>query len=400
VTLSVDSLKLIGQTHACQVNKYMFLIKSSWTQNFVSACAHSKMAHALLHPSYSHPVLQDWACEGANVLPKSALVWPLFVLQDDGAKQPIAAMPGQCRWGSGRLREALDEPVRRGLKAVILFGVMEDEAVKDAHATPADAAGAPVLRAIAVLRAAYPGLLLIVDLCLCAYTSHGHCGLMVPAEGVPGGMAIDNAASIARLAAVAVSFARAGANVIAPSDMMDGRVGAIKAGLREAGFGSRVPVMAYSSKFASCFYGPFRDAAHSGMSFGDRTLYQLPPGSRSLALRAVARDLEEGADMVMVKPGLPYLDIVADIRAMTAAPGGPRAGAGVPIAVYHVSGEYAMLVHAAAAGAFDLKRAVMEVMTCFTRAGCSIILTYFAPSILEWLDADSAGAATAAAPRA
>jgi porphobilinogen synthase len=254
----------------------------------------------------------------------------------------------------------------------------------------------------------------MVDLCLCGYTDHGHCGIL-------SGRAIDNAASVARLAEVAVAFAAAGAHVIAPSDMMDGRVGAIKAALRGAGMGGRVAVMSYSAKFASCMYGPFRDAAHSGMAFGDRSLYQLPPGSRSLALRALQRDVEEGADFVMVKPGGPYLDVCRDAAERC----------GVPVAAYQVSGEFAMLHHAAAAGAFELRRAVMESMTGFRRAGVrregpppprlprllgrrltspplppahtqsfatpaprncciaqvSVIITYFAPQILEWLKA-------------
>jgi porphobilinogen synthase len=189
---------------------------------------------------------------------------------------------------------------------------------------------------------------------------------------------VDNSASILRLGAIAAAYAAAGAHVIAPSDMMDGRVAAIKAALRASGKGSSVAVMSYAAKFASCFYGPFRDAAHSGMSFGDRTLYQLPPGSRSLALRAVKRDLEEGADFVMVKPGGPYLDICRDV-AEVATP------SHVPVAVYQVSGEYAMLWHAAAAGAFDLRRAVMESLVGFRRAGVTVIITYYAPKVLGWL---------------
>jgi porphobilinogen synthase len=202
-----------------------------------------------------------------------------------------------------------------------------------------------------------------------SYTSHGHCGILKPDH------CVDNQASIDRLGQIAAAYADAGAHVIAPSDMMDGRIGAIKAALTARGHGSKVAVMSYAAKFASCFYGPFRDAAHSGMSFGDRSLYQLPPGSRSLALRAVQRDLAEGADFVMVKPGGPYLDICRDVAEIST----------VPVAVYQVSGEFAMLHHAAAAGAFDLRRAVMECLTGFRRAGVSIIITYFAPTVLKWL---------------
>ena len=345
----------------------------------------------LLHASYASPVLQAWS--SAPALPPSALVFPLFLLEDEAAREDIAAMPGQSRWGCGeaRLREALAQPVADGLRAVLLFGVVDDAAKKDERAGFADAAASPVVRALATLRRCFPSLLLMVDVCLCAYTSHGHCGVLTPAVAGSGGgggggggagteRAIDNDASVARLAEVAVAYARAGAHVVAPSDMMDGRVGAIKAALRGAGLAGRVAVMSYAAKFASCFYGPFRDAAHSGMAFGDRTLYQLPPASRSLALRAVARDVAEGADFVMVKPGMAYLDICRDVVA---------AAGGLPVAVYQVSGEYAMLWHAAAAGAFDLRRAVDESMAAFARAGVSVVITYFAPRLLAWAREDS-----------
>jgi porphobilinogen synthase len=308
-----------------------------------------------LHSSYSHPLLRSWSSQHADAIPPAALVWPLFLLEDASAKQAIPSMPGQYRWGCARLGEALDGPVARGLRAVLLFGVLEGGgAAKDGAGSAADAPGAPVPAACAYLRARYPQLLVMVDLCLCGYTDHGHCGIVQGASG-----AIDNAASVARLAAISVAFARAGAQVIAPSDMMDGRVGAIKAALRAAGLGGATAVMAYSAKFASCFYGPFRDAAHSGMAFGDRACYQLPPASRSLALRALQRDVAEGADYVMVKPGGPYLDVCRDAAE----------ACGVPVAAYQVSGEFAMLHHAAAAGAFDLQRAVMESMVAFRRAG-------------------------------
>ena len=217
----------------------------------------------------------------------------------------------------------------------------------------------------------------MVDVCLCAYTNTGHCGLFGAACTPGGAPSLDNAASIARLAAVSVAFATAGAHVVAPSDMMDGRVGAIKAALAAAGFGSRVALMSYAAKFASVFYGPFRDAAHSGMAFGDRCSYQLPPGGRSLSLRAASRDVAEGADFLMVKPGGPYLDVVRDLVTHL-GPGCP------PLAVYHVSGEYAMLVHAAAAGAFPLRPALEEVVAGFQRAGASIVISYFAPELCEW----------------
>jgi porphobilinogen synthase len=203
--------------------------------------------------------------------------------------------------------------------------------------------------------------------CLCAYTDHGHCGI-VHADG-----SINNAASIERLADVAVAYAAAGCHVVAPSDMMDGRVGAIKRKLLAAGH-AHTALMSYAAKFASCFYGPFRDAAKSGMAFGDRSGYQLPAGAAGLARRAVARDVDEGADFVMVKPGMPYLDILRETKDAVS----------VPVAVYQVSGEFAMLHHAAAAGALDLRRAVLESITAFRRAGADVVITYFAPQIIAW----------------
>jgi porphobilinogen synthase len=329
-----------------------------------------------LHAGYSHAVLRRWAAGPAASPSKSALVWPLFLLSGDAsAKQPIASMPGQFRWGVARLAEALDGPVARGLRAVILFGVEPDAARKDAVGSGADAPGAPVPAAIAFIRARYPDVLVMADVCLCGYTSHGHCGVLREAAGA---WALDNAASVTRLGAVALAFARAGAHVLAPSDMMDGRVGAIKAALRAADGGallSRVAVCSYAAKFASCMYGPFRDAAASGAAFGDRSGYQLPVGGRALALRAVARDVAEGADLVIVKPGGGFLDIARDVARDTP----------VPVAAYQVSGEYAMIVHAAAAGAFEYKAAVLESLASFARAGVTVVISYFAPEVCEWI---------------
>lgn len=242
-----------------------------------------------------------------------------------------------------------------------------------------------------LLRKQYPSLLLAADLCLCGYTHHGHCGIMRTDH------TIDNNASIDRLAAMAVTFAQSGAHCIAPSDMMDGRIGAIKRGLEHHSLDHRVTVMAYSSKFASAFYGPFRDAACSGAQFGDRSTYQLTAGARDLAIRAAIRDAEEGADMVMVKPAGnntymmpaicninhhcdvcvigPYLDIVRDVKNIVRR----------PMAVYQVSGEYAMLYHAAAHNAFPLRDGVLESMVGMRRAGADILISYFTPNVLQWL---------------
>lgn len=221
------------------------------------------------------------------------------------------------------------------------------------------------------MRSAFPNLILACDICLCPYTDHGHCGIL-QSDGT-----IDNAASIRRLAVIALHYAQSGAHIVAPSDVMDGRVGAIKQALITAGLQGHCAILSYSAKFASAFYGPFREAALSAPAFGDRRCYQLPPGARGLARRAIRRDVEEGADMIMVKPGYPYLDVVRD-----AAEAWPE----YPLAVYQVSGEYSMLYHAAQSHKlFDLKSAVMESVEAYVRAGCSIILTYWTPQLLKWL---------------
>ena len=322
------------------------------------------MASNPLHPGYGHEVLRLWQAEGS--VEKHRLVYPVFVTDRAGAREEISAMPGQFRWSADRLHELIDPLVRKGLRSILLFGVPSGG--KDATGSGADRADNPVVRALASLRKNFPELLLIADVCLCEYTDHGHCGIL-DKDG-----SINNDASVQRLAEVATAYAKAGAHVVAPSDMMDGRVGAIKASLAHAGLGGTA-VMSYASKFASCFYGPFRDAAQSKPAFGDRRAYQLPPAARGLALRAVERDIAEGADFVMVKPAGPYLDIVRDVKNAVR----------VPLAAFQVSGEYAMLWHAAAAGSFELKRAVLESLAGIRRAGADILITYFAPQVLDWL---------------
>ncbi len=317
-----------------------------------------------LHPGYGHEILRVWQADGGPAA--NRLVWPLFVTDKPAAREPIEAMPGQFRWGIGRLHEALDKPVAAGLRAVLIFGVPRDG--KDATGSRADSDRSPVIRALSSLRAAYPELLLIADVCLCNWTDHGHCGLLRP-DGT-----IDNDATIARLARIAAAYAQAGAHVVAPSDMMDNRVAAIRAALREAGQ-SACAILSYAAKFASAFYGPFREAARSAPAFGDRRAYQLPPAARRLALRAVRRDVDEGADAVIVKPGLPYLDLVREVR--DAVP--------VPVLAYQVSGEFAMLWHAAAAGALDLRAGALESLAAFHRAGASAVVSYLAPMLIEWM---------------
>jgi len=321
------------------------------------------------HASYANLLLREWQASTAPPLAASDLVYPIFIHDKPDEKEEIKSLPEQYRWGVNRLDELISPLVALGLRSVLLFGVPTRDSVKDASGSFATSAESPVALALKHLKKTYPNLTLMVDVCLCAYTSTGHCGIMKDDH------TFDNVASIRRIAEMAVFLAQCGADVVAPSDMMDGRIGAIKSGLREAGLDGRVSVMSYAAKFCSVFYGPFRDAAGSGAKFGDRSGYQLPPYSRSLALKAVQRDLEEGADFVMVKPGTPYLDIVRDIRNLS----------DIPLAIYHVSGEYAMLWHGAAAGAFKLDEAVVETLRGAKRAGANILITYFTPFLLKHL---------------
>lgn len=279
-------------------------------------------------------------------------------------------MPNQFRWGVERLGEFLGPLVERGLCSVILFGVPTAKP-KDEVGTLADDCEGPVIQGIKKIRQIFPSLYVAVDVCLCEYTSHGHCGILCP-DG-----SINNDKSIARLSDVAVAYAKAGAHCVAPSDMMDNRIQAIHEGLKREGLAHRTSIMAYSAKFASSMYGPFREAVASAPAFGDRRCYQLPPNARGLARRAILRDVQEGADIVMVKPTMPYLDVLADAREL--APDHPRA-------CYHVSGEYAILHAAASAGVGDLRAMVEESMTSMLRAGATLILTYFTPELLTWLD--------------
>ncbi|XP_074871447.1 delta-aminolevulinic acid dehydratase isoform X1 [Carettochelys insculpta] len=331
-------------------------------------------AQSLLHSGYFHPVLRTWQTS-ATAFDASNLIYPIFVTDSPDAVEPIASLPGQARYGINKLEGMLRPLVDEGLKCVLIFGV-PTAIPKDERGSAADSEGTPAIQAIKKIRASFPELLVACDVCLCPYTSHGHCGILRK-DGT-----IQNEASCQRLAEVALAYAKAGCHIVAPSDMMDGRVASMKEALIANDMGNKVTVMSYSAKFASCFYGPFRDAALSKPAFGDRRCYQLPPGARGLALRAVQdRDVQEGADVLMVKPGMPYLDLVREVKAKHPTH---------PLAVYHVSGEFAMLWHGAQAGAFNLKAAVMEVMTGFRRAGADIIITYYVPQLLKWLKEEQA----------
>ena len=292
------------------------------------------------------------------------LVLPLFVVPGSGQTRPIAAMPGVAQLSVDRAVEECRAAYDLGVPAVILFGIPER---KDAAGSGAYAADGIVARAVAAIKRALPELLVITDVCLCEYTDHGHCGLVEGGE-------VQNDASLEPLVAEAVAHARAGADMVAPSDMMDGRVGAIRAGLDRVGF-TDLPIMAYAAKYASAFYGPFREAAQSTPQFGDRRGYQMDPANAAEALREVALDIEEGADIVMVKPALAYLDVIRRVRERF----------DVPVAAYAVSGEYAMIKAAAAAGMIDEERAIWETHTAILRAGASIVLTYFAKDLARRL---------------
>ncbi|CAN5828274.1 porphobilinogen synthase [soil metagenome] len=296
------------------------------------------------------------------------LVLPVFVKESLSEPTPIGSMPGVVQHTLDSLRAAASDAVEAGVGGLVLFGV---PAVKDAGGSAADADDGIVNRALTALRADLgDATVLIADLCLCEYTDHGHCGIV--ADG-----AVLNDATLERYAAVAVAQARAGAHVVAPSGMMDGQVGAIRTALDAAGFAG-LPVLAYSAKYASCFYGPFREAAEGAPQFGDRGGYQQDPARPvDEALREVALDLAEGADAVMVKPALAYLDVISAVRAAV----------DVPVAAYQVSGEYAMVEAAAANGWLDRRRAVLETLLSIRRAGADIVLTYWAAEAAEWLRA-------------
>ena len=293
------------------------------------------------------------------------LLYPMFVAPGEGVETEIGSLPGQMQRSVDRIGAAAREVADAGIQGVLLFG---QAAVKSPEGDEASSPDGAVQRAIGAIKEAAPGLVVFTDVCLCAYTDHGHCGVL-------NGQTIDNDASVERIAEVALSHARAGADVVAPSDMMDGRVGAIRSVLDAASF-SETAIMAYAAKYASAFYGPFREASGSAPSFGDRRGYQMDPGNAREALREVGLDLEEGADIVMVKPALTYLDVIARVRAEYDA----------PLAAYLVSGEFAAIKAAAARGWLDERAAALEALTAVARAGADIIITYWAPEAARWLD--------------
>jgi porphobilinogen synthase len=292
-----------------------------------------------------------------TLLSPDDFIYPLFVLPGKGVKTPIRSMPGIFQYSVDMLVEEVHDAVELSIPAVILFGLPES---KDERGSEAHSQSGVVQEAVRAVKDRFPELVVVTDVCLCEYTSHGHCGVLRGAE-------VDNDATLDVLAKVALSHARAGADLVAPSDMMDGRVAAIRKALDESGL-EQVGILAYAAKYCSAFYGPFREAADSAPQFGDRRAYQMDMGNSTEALREVGLDIQEGADVVMVKPALAYLDIIRRVKDEF----------DWPVAAYNVSGEYAMIKAAAANGWLDEKRTMMETLTAIRRAGADMILTYFA----------------------
>ena len=293
------------------------------------------------------------------------LIYPMFVVHGEDTAVEISSMPGCYQYSVDRLIDAAKELTSLGIPGTILFGIPE---TKDQIGSEAYAEDGIIQQAVRAIKDAVPDLLVITDVCLCEYTDHGHCGIIEDGE-------VQNDPTLDLLVKESVSHAQAGADVIAPSDMMDGRVSAIRDALDDEGY-ENIPIMAYSAKYASAFYGPFREAAESAPQFGDRRSYQMDPANSEEALREVALDIEEGADIVMVKPALSYLDVIHQVKTEFQ----------MPVAAYNVSGEYAMIKAAAQNGWIDEKRVALEALTSIKRAGADIILTYFAKSVVEWLN--------------
>ena len=292
------------------------------------------------------------------------LVYPLFIIEGNGIKQEITSMPGIFRFSVDQLPQEVEEIAKLGIPAVLLFGIPEH---KDEVGSAAYHPEGVIQQAIRAIKKSVPELLVVTDVCLCEYTSHGHCGVVV--DGY-----VDNDQTLLLLAKTAVSHAEVGADIVAPSDMMDGRVKAIREALDEKGL-QHIPILAYAAKYASAFYGPFREAAEATPQFGDRRSYQMDPPNLREALREVEQDIAEGADIIMVKPALAYLDVIRRVRDTF----------NYPVAAYNVSGEYAMVKAAARQGWLDERQVVLEILTAIKRAGADIMITYHAKEVSRWL---------------
>ena len=300
-----------------------------------------------------------------TTLRREDLVYPLFTLHGRGVREPIVSMPGQFRLSIDELLKECKDAASMGIPAVLLFGIPQD---KDARGSEAYAEDGIIQQAVRAVKETIPDLLVITDVCLCEYTSHGHCGVVEDGR-------VKNDPTLELIARTALSHVEAGADMVAPSDMMDGRVAAIREALDEGGY-QETPIMAYSAKYASAFYGPFREAAGSTPQFGDRRAYQMDPANAVEAMREVALDVDEGADIVMVKPALPYLDVISRVKAEF----------GLPVAAYSVSGEYAMIRAAGQLGWVDEERVMVEALTGIRRAGADIIITYFAKDLARLIE--------------
>jgi porphobilinogen synthase len=300
------------------------------------------------------------------------LILPMFAVHGRGVREPVGSMPGVFRLSVDELLKEAKDAASMGIPAVLLFGVPQSKDPRGSEAYAEDGIVQQVARAV---KETIPDLLVVTDVCLCQYTSHGHCGLVEDGR-------VKNDASVELLARVALSHVESGADQVAPSDMMDGRVGAIREALDDAGY-TETPIMAYSAKYASAFYGPFREAAESAPQFGDRRSYQMDPGNAAEAMREVGLDVDEGADIVMVKPALPYLDVIARVRQEF----------GLPLAAYSVSGEYAMIKAAARLGWLDEERCMLEALTAIRRAGADLVITYFAREAARLLERQRFGGA-------
>lgn len=321
-----------------------------------------RMRRLRMHPKIREMVRQ-------TQLSIQDLILPLFIHHNQGLKKPIASMPGHFQLGIDHLKSEISEVVKLGIPGVILFGIPE---IKDAQGSDSYNANGVIQQAIAAIKAQAPELLVIADSCFCEYTDHGHCGIITEKNGRRD---VDNDATLELLAKQAVSFAKAGADIVAPSGMMDGMVQAIRQGLDAASF-QHIPILSYAAKYASALYGPFREATEGASQFGDRKTYQMDPANSDEAVRETALDLAEGADMIMIKPAHAYLDIIYRTR---------HNHPGVPIAAYHVSGEYALLKAAAEKNWIDEKSTVLEILTAIKRAGANFILTYYAKEAARWL---------------
>ncbi|EDO35811.1 predicted protein [Nematostella vectensis] len=313
---------------------------------------------AALKSGFQHAVTRQWQSTNTSLTPHN-LIYPLFISDDPDGLEHIASLPGQARVGINNLEKVVKPLVDKGLSSVLVFGVIS-KLEKDGNASNADSDLCPTILGIKKLHSLFPDLLIICDVCLCPFTDHGHCEVMFTGNKIYSSESCDRTANVSKFSAFV------GCHVVAPSDMMDNRVAAIKQIMAANGYGSKVAVLSYSAKFASSFYGPFRDAAKSAPAFGDRRCYQLPPGARGLAMRAVDRDVQEGADMLMVKPGMPYLDIVRDTK---------NKYPDLPLAIYQIL----------AANGYASKVAVLSYRQFLFLLGADIIITYFVPQLLDWL---------------